>query len=322
MTDLGPTFTRGRSFRARAEARQRQFRAEALGVGWSEHGHWLDEGAARSGANFVIPIAFEEAKARQAQGKGVAERTFNNMLSSQAMCFNLFAPLSTNHDLAGRVFGAVLPHVGAVSRIRFEYTPSNDVFRDQSGRGGVDCDLLVEATDHDDAPLVVAIETKFVEPEFSTCGFRKSDRRAKGLPICPDDVTLGHDGGGCLYTAVKRYRYWQRTVEARSLRPESIPQTGCPFGGPFWQLWVNHTLAHVEARARGVAHALFAVCAPEGNDTLDARVTLDEFRSLVADPSTVAFIGVEALIAAIGEVAETPDQRRWHEGLVARYAGI
>ncbi len=315
-------YTRGRSFRARAEARQREFRAESLRVGWSRHGHWLDEGAARAGANFVIPVAFEAAKARQAQGKGVAGRTFDNMLSSQAMCFNIFAPLAKNLDLAGRVLQVVLPQIGSVKSIGFEHTPSNDVFADQTGLGGIDCDLLVEATDRDGTALVAAIEMKFVEPGFSTCGFRKTARRAKGQPICPDDVALGARFDGCLYTSSKGYRYWQRTAEVGSLRHDAIPKSGCPFGGEHWQLWVNHTLAHVEAGRSQSAHALFAVCAPEGNDVLDAPGAIEAFRTLVADPATIAFIGVEALIAGIGGVAETPEQRCWHDGLRARYAGI
>ena len=37
-TDLGPTYTKGSSYRARAEARQRHYRAEQLAVGWREWG--------------------------------------------------------------------------------------------------------------------------------------------------------------------------------------------------------------------------------------------------------------------------------------------
>jgi hypothetical protein len=62
--DLGPVYTRGASFRARAEARQREYRAHVLRVGWSQHGHWLDDRAAGEGRNFVVPEAMEEAQRR------------------------------------------------------------------------------------------------------------------------------------------------------------------------------------------------------------------------------------------------------------------
>ena len=96
--DLGPVYKNGNSFRARAEARQREYRAQRLRVGWGRYGHLLTEEAAAAGANFLHPEAFQAARKRQTAGKGVAERTFENMLSSQAMCFNIFAPLSSRPD--------------------------------------------------------------------------------------------------------------------------------------------------------------------------------------------------------------------------------
>jgi len=84
--DLGHVYSTGASFRARAEARQREYRAHHLRVGWAEYGHLLTAEAADAGANFVVPAAFTAAQARQTAGKGVARRTFDNMLSSQAMC--------------------------------------------------------------------------------------------------------------------------------------------------------------------------------------------------------------------------------------------
>src|SRR5262245_54662138 len=108
-TSFGPLYTAGTSYRARAEARQRRYRAEALDVGWDTHGHWLDAEATGSGANFVVRAAHAAALRRRDAGKGVAPRTFQNMLSSQAMCFNLFAPLAENPDLATVVLSALMP---------------------------------------------------------------------------------------------------------------------------------------------------------------------------------------------------------------------
>jgi hypothetical protein len=55
--DLGPIYSKGNSFRARAEARQREYRAQVLKAGWSQWGHWLDKSSAEAGANFVVPEA-------------------------------------------------------------------------------------------------------------------------------------------------------------------------------------------------------------------------------------------------------------------------
>ncbi len=129
--NLGPIFTKGKSYRARAEARQRQYRA-SLGVAHGTYGHFLAEKAAAAGRNFILPEAFEAARTRQRAGKGVAPRTFENMLSSQAMAFNLFAPLATRLDLAVRVLRPFVPGLATVTSIELEHTPSDDVFNDQS----------------------------------------------------------------------------------------------------------------------------------------------------------------------------------------------
>jgi hypothetical protein len=115
------------------------------------------------------------------------------MLASQAMCFNVFAPLADDLALATEVLRPVLDGLSAVRSIAFEYTPPRDIFGDQSATGGVDCDLRVDADWNDGARAVITIETKFVEPEFSRCAFRKQSRLKPGKngmprPYCPDAV--------------------------------------------------------------------------------------------------------------------------------------
>lgn len=324
--DLGPEYTKGTSFRARAEARQRAYRAQTLQVAHGRWGHWLDSASAEAGANFVVPEACEAARARQARGKGVDPvRTFSNMLSSQAMCFNLFAPLARDPSLAATVLRRFVPPLAKVRSIAIEHTPAADIFRDQSGAGGVDCDVFIEGLDGAGAPLVVTFETKFVEPEFSTCGFRKPGREAKGQPVCPPTVTLDGVGSACLYTSQKGYLYWLRTRELGTLRADTLRGRDCAFDGPLWQLWVNHTLASAEASRRGATSAIFGVCAPKANRALleDGGV-LDQFRSHLAEPSSLVFVDLDALVAAIRETAEGKSawHDTWWQGLEARYAAI
>jgi hypothetical protein len=283
----------------------------------------LDELAASGGRNFVVSEAFDASKARAAMGKGVNEkRTFSNMLSSQAMCFNVFSPLVCDLGLAATVLRPFFPGLAGVLAIAFEHTPAISVFGDQTGRGGVDCDLLIDAVWVDGSNAVISVETKFVEPDFSTCGFRKPGRRAKGQAICPDDVPVAMDYRLCLY-AEKGYRYWQQTARLGTLGARALPDAGCPFGGPEWQLWVNHTLAHAEADARGARHAVFAVCAPATNTVLLRDAILDRFQARLANPETFRFLPLDDLIGHIGTVAsEQPRLRAWADGLVARYCGI
>jgi hypothetical protein len=237
--ELGPQYTKGTSFRARAEARQREYRANVLGVDWSKHGHWLCKDAVVHGANFIVPEAFEAAQKRDNAGKGVGSRTFENMLSSQAMCFNLFGPLSHDMPLASRAFRRFLPWLNRVDAIHIEYTPSNEIFGDQAGRGGVDCDLLIEGISDTGEAAVLVLETKFVEPEFSVCSFCQPKRIKEGKPYCSGAIPVRTNPGACLYEKRKHYRYWQRTIELGTLDESRLPTDECPFSGPLWQLWVN-----------------------------------------------------------------------------------
>jgi hypothetical protein len=282
------------------------------------YGHILSKVAAEQGKNFVLSESFEAARARQRAGKGVAPRTFDNMLSSQAMAFNLFAPLIPRPELAAEVLRSFVPGLKKVRSIIIEYTPPADVFRDQSGQSGVDCDLFIEGTNENGDILVLVIETKFVEPAFSVCGFRKSGRHPeKG--VCPNDVAVRSSRQACLYTSRKDYAYWQRSDEHDLLTDRAVPDAGCPFAHGFWQLWVNLALAHEEGKRRGAHDVRLAVCASSKNEKLlEKGAVLDGFRGLLRRPEAVHQIDLDALLRFLEDVSPN-ELRRWAEALSKRY---
>jgi hypothetical protein len=315
MIEEGKAYTTGNSFRARAEAHQRRFRAQVLQLGYGEHAHWLKTEDAERGANFyppptnlgaaVLGRAHAEVLARADERKGVDKsRTLVNMLSSQAMCFNIFGNLRSDEGLgiAAKALRRFVPTIQEVKQVHLEYTPANAIFGDQSGRGGVDCDVLIEYSTVTGGGLLT-IETKFVEEEFSVCGFRKRAGTARpGLSSCPDSTCPREDFSGCLYAKKKGYRYWDQSRRLQTLRPDVLQgDIPCPFGGGLWQLWVNHTLVHVEARERQLQEAAFAVCAPRGNDALlKGGETIRAFRNLLATPASMMLITLEDLVDALG----------------------
>lgn len=322
IVDEGPVYTKGKTYRARAEARQRAFRADVLRVPHGRYGHFLSQEAADAGSNFLLEEAFVAARERQQAGKGVAQRTFENMLSSQAMCFNLFAPLASRLELATAVLRPFITGLVEVTALNIEYTPAGDVFRDQSGRGGVDCDVLVEGRTTK-GTLVQVIETKFVEPEFSNCGFRKPGRAKKGKDVCAEDVPVRADRSNCLYVRNKGYGYWQRTDEHDFLDMNAVPKRGCPFGGVHWQLWVNLALAHEEAARRDATDVRLAVCSSSRNTTLLGRNgdVLGDFRALLREPDGVFLLDLEECLTHL-QGCVPPELAGWAGAMSARYAGI
>jgi hypothetical protein len=61
------------------------------------------------GFNFLSEAIYQRAIERLKQGRGAVEpyRLLNNMLSSQPMCFNLFAPLKETLELATKLIVAL-----------------------------------------------------------------------------------------------------------------------------------------------------------------------------------------------------------------------
>jgi hypothetical protein len=132
-------------------------------------------------------------------------------------------------------------------------------------------------------------------------------------------VEVGAGRDACAYQRAKNYGYWKRADEHATLAP--LPAAGCPFGGPYWQLWVNHTLAHVEASRRGAGRAAFLVCASTENDALLRKgAVLDGFRALLTSPRTAGMLGLDALIDRVATVAG--EESAWAGGLRARYGRI
>jgi len=324
MADRGRAYTTGESFRARAEAQQRRFRAEVLELECGKYGHLLSEEDGKRGMNFC-GRGHAEVLARANEDKGVdRKRTEGNMLSSQAMCFNIFGNLRTEEGkvIAAKALRRFLRSIQTVKEIHIEYTPSPCVFGDQSGRGGVDCDVLIEYGTAKGGGLL-AIETKFVEEEFSRCGFRRRPGAAKqALSVCREGASQGADFSGCLYASKKGYRYWEQSRRLGTLKAEILrSEAACPFGGGLWQLWVNHTLVHAEARERGYQEAAFAVCAPRDNDALlKGGDTIATFQRLLTNPQSMLLITVEELTDAL-EVSIGTEKfwRDWIAYLRARY---
>jgi hypothetical protein len=323
MIEEGKPYTTDNSFRARAEARQRQFRANELKLPQGRYGHWLRDEDAERGANFY-GCAYDVAAKRAREKKGVNKaRTMGNMLSSQAMCFNIFGNLLTEDGrvIAAKALKEYLPTIQAVKQIDIEYTPNKDVLGDQSGKVGVDCDVLVEYTAANGGGGLLAIETKFVEEEFSTCGFRKNVKIADpGRISCSEGTCPDNNFSGCLYVSRRHYRYWEQSRRIGTLKPEVLMgEQPCPFGDGLWQLWVNHTLVHAEASNRKFSEAAFAVCAPKGNDKLlKGGKTIDDFKKHLTNPASMLLIELEDLIDALQSSAG-PDHQKWIDYLKQRY---
>jgi hypothetical protein len=127
-------------------------------------GNMLPREDGAKGLNFLTPDIFEVAKSRVKDEQGMVEefRLFNNMLSSQPMCFNLFGPFVTSFNLATEVFKHLLPNeIEKVTDVKIEYSPEpkEEYLNDRTA-----FDAFVEFLRPDGRFGFVGIETKLTEP--------------------------------------------------------------------------------------------------------------------------------------------------------------
>jgi hypothetical protein len=315
-------YTKGKSFRAFAEAKARQYRANELKLSnYDIYGHILTDVDSKNGMNFLPSLRKEiygEVLNRDEKGKGVdIDRTTKNMLSSQAMCFNLFVPLNRHKRLATSFFQRLIGDVLEITKdIEYEFTPSNSIFRDQSGRGGVDCDALLTYINKDGKHSLLVIETKFVEREFSICGFRKSNQKDP----CPLETNVLSDFSNCRYHFKKGYNYWKVSDESNVFNMKVIQRNACPFGGYLWQLWTNLSLAYALAHEKGYDDFSYAVICPDENDKLlDNGKTFKEFRKLLNDPDRFKVIYLSDIMKAFESIEPDFPGNGWIKEFTNRY---
>jgi len=223
VTDLGPQYAGDSPFQARMRFHQSWYRARVLGLPCgtgpraqdrSHYGNMLRWADGEQGRNFLTPGIFETAARRLQEGVGVIEpfRLLCNMLSSQPMCFNLFAPLAEDADLATRLLAAVIGgnEVRQVAEVRLEYAPEP---RSEYLNDGTAFDAFVEYVRSDGRRAFLGIETKLSE-QFSPGAYHKPayDRWVSGAdsPFLPE-------GRSCLDDA-RHNQLWRDHLLAIAMR--------------------------------------------------------------------------------------------------------
>lgn len=247
--------------------------------------------AERELVNFLSPEIGALVRAEVDANKAVTDprfhklygepRIFDDLLSSQPMCFNLFGPLALDLEAATRVARRLWPdRVDTVTAVRFEHSPGrgDPTYLDNRSAAGA----LIEHTTPSGGVGIIAIETKYHEDS------RGSSKEA--------------------IEKVKAKARYGEVAEAsgvfRSPTDEALRES------PLWQIWLDHLLALAWQQADGLDAALFvlaypalnlavdraagsyAACLVDGDDSFQA-LTLEAINSVMADevdrPEVAAF---------------------------------
>jgi hypothetical protein len=292
LDGLGPQVPGERGLLARMRFHQSWYRSHVLRVPFGigpQHdsdrflGSMLSSSAGEAGINFLTEGTFDVAKARANSGGGVERyRLLHNMLSSQPMCFNLFAPLAADQQLGSEVCRALIGcAVSNVREVRFEWAPT-PIVHHLNDRTSFDCFIEYE-TIHGGLGFL-AVETKLTEP-FSP---KRCDNPA--------------------------YRRWM--TRSSPWRNSVCTKVGSPVHN---QLWRNHLLAW--SLLQNVHHSYdegHVVVVHHPTDKKCSRV-VNGYRELLRDVSMVHDLPLDVLL---GYYEQAGTSREWLEHFRVRYLAL
>ena len=221
-------------------------------------GSRIDPQSGKQGNNFLsLDIAKQALREMVYRENGAmidADRLWNNLLSSQPLCFNLFGNLKLDLAKATRYFRELLPDfVASVEDIYFEHSP---------GRGDANFtddhtafDVFVCCTTTDGFSGFVAIEVKYSE--------------TMAEPLATVRPRLDE-----LSTAVGLYR----SPDATKLRK-----------APMQQLWREHLLSRSMIESGLYPKGRFVVIYPEQNNQCASAVLAYQNQLVTEDPEESGF---------------------------------
>jgi hypothetical protein len=191
-------------------------------------------------------------------------RIFNDLLSSQPLCLNVFAELHLDLELASNVFQRLLDKTVNVTGIEFEHSPGRGDPRFTEDGSAFDVFVSYEVGG---TKGFIGIEVKYVE-------------------------NLDVD------EARHRDRYDEITRDMNIFVPSSLPTLRVR---PLEQFWRDHLLACslLLDRASGFDHGAFVVLYPNGNRIVESAVT--RYRSCLLDATTFTSWTLEHVLDALDQ---------------------
>ena len=214
--------------------------------------------------------------------KGLIEesRFFINLLSSQAMCFNLFGELTLDLKLATNVFRDLTAgRILEVNKIMFEFSPGRQNPRYTGDRSAFD--VYVDFKPQTGERGFVGIEVKYHENPYKESKKREASSYKKNRDRY-EEIAVGMD---CFL----------------------LEQLDIVRGRPIQQFWRDHLLVGRHKSVDGFDDAFFAVLQPEENAICTKAVieyvtclvqncesfqswTLEQFHKLLAHHSSADWI--------------------------------
>lgn len=193
-------------------------------------------------------------------------RIFNDLLSSQPMCFNLFGELTTDLPLASAVVNGLTDgRFPEVTSIGFENSPGRGDSRYLNDRSAFD--VFVRCRTASDGAGFLGIEVKYHENLAGTAGDHKERY---------DEVA---DLMGCF---------------AANREPLRL--------SPLQQIWRDHLLAGITLIEDGYDDGMFVMLCPRDNQHVSSA--LDDYRAQLSSGESFAAWTIEDVVAKLSDQSD------------------
>jgi hypothetical protein len=209
-------------------------------------------------------------------------RIFNDLLSSQPLCFNLFGELQLDLDLASRVFRRLTAgRVHEVTAVGFEHSPGSGDVKYTGDRSAFD--VFVQYVTAEGERGFAAIEVKYHED--------LSDK-----------------------PATHKARYDEVASAMACFHPDAFVRLKQK---PLQQIWRDHLLmgSLLQDVAEAYADGFFVFLYPEGNERCAAAV--EAYRGCLRSTGSFVAWTLEGVVAAL----EEERGGAWVEAVRGRYLG-
>ncbi len=236
-------------------------------------------------ANYLTPtirevVRKEVIEADHGQDKLYGEpRIFEDLLSSQPLCFNLFGELKVDLDAATALCRRLWPtRVETVTGIEFEWSPGRGDPTYLGNRSAFD--VAIFTTTPTGGSGFIGIEVKYHE-----------NLRVKA--------------------ATHKERYDEVASRSKVFDDEHLPALCTP---PLQQIWLDHLLALSMLQATdGYDDGLFVFLYPAGNERCEN--VSSAYADCLTDTHTFQRLTLESTVAALHETCDAP----WVEAFADRY---
>jgi hypothetical protein len=228
------------------------------------------DAAHETGANFLTPGARAAARERthhvERHQTLDRQRLWADLLSSEALAFNLFGDLATDHEFASKAVRTWWPDApGRVVDVRFEHSPGR---LDPSYLNSLRAFDAAFVLDRGDGTLgIVAVDTSY-------------HQKLKAETPRPENL----------------WRYVEVATRAGIFRPGAVREL--QGRSPLAVTWLEHLLLHsmLQHESGRWTWGRYVVVHPAGNP--DIAELCARYRDRLADTSTFAAVTLEALLDA------------------------